>query len=258
MKELPVLQKMFYRTKGFVARKSPTILTCIGAVGVVGTAVMTAKATTKANLILEQAKIEKGEDLTVLEKVDVALPVYIPTILAGAATITCIFGANVLNQRKQASLVSAYGLLDRSYKEYRKKVEDYYGEGSDEEIVEEIAKDHYEQNPVVVNEGETLFYDEYSKQYFKATKTRVSEAKYFLNRDLTLRDYAYLNEYYDYLGLEEVEGGWSLGWSVGACMDMYWQPWVDFGHSTTTLDDGTECVVIRMLMEPIADFEDYC
>lgn len=258
MKETSVLQKTFYRTKGFIGRKSPTILTCIGAAGVVGTAVMAAKAGTKASKILEQAKIEKGEELTTLEKIDVALPVYIPTILIGAATVTCIFGANTLNKHKQASLVSAYGLLDKSYKEYRKKVEDYYGEGSDEEIVEEIAKDHYEEKTVVLAEGEKLFYDEYSKRFFKATKTRVSEAKYFLNRDLTLRDYAYLNEYYEYLGLDEVEGGWSLGWSVGACMDMYWQPWVDFGHSVNTMDDGTEYYIIRMLMEPIAEFEDYC
>jgi hypothetical protein len=258
MTKVNALQKVFYKTKGYAKRKSPTILTCIGAVGVVGTAVMTAKATTKANLILEQAKIEKGEELTKLEKVNVALPVYLPTIMVGAATITCIFGANTLNKRKQASLVSAYGLLDKSYKEYRKKVDEYYGEGSDEEIVEEIAKDKYELNPVTAVNDEVLFYDEYSKRFFNATKTRVSEAKYFLNRDLTLRDYAYLNEYYEYLGLDEVDGGWSLGWSVGACMDMYWQPWVDFGHSKDTMDDGTEYYIIRMLMEPIADFEDYC
>lgn len=257
MKEIPALRKTLYKAKGFIGRKTPTILTCIGAVGVVGTAVMTAKATTKANLILEQAKVEKGEELTKLEKVNVALPVYIPTIMVGAATITCIFGANTLNKRKQASLVSAYGLLDKSYKEYRKKVDEYYGEGSDEEIVEEIAKDKYEVNPVTATGDEVLFYDEYSKQFFRATKTKVSEAKYFLNRDLTLRDYAYLNEYYEYLGLDEIEGGWSLGWSVGACMDMYWQPWVDFGHSKETMDDGTEYYIIRMLMEPIADFENY-
>lgn len=257
MKETPALQKMIYKTKGFVGRKSPTILTCIGAAGVVGTAVMTAKAATKASKILEQATIEKGEELTKLEKLDVALPVYIPTILVGAATITCIFGANAMNKRKQASLVSAYGLLDKSYKEYRKKVDEYYGEGSDEEIVEEIANDNYKQNQIALSENEVLFYDEYSKRYFSATKTKVGEAKYYLNRDLTLRDYAYLNEFYDYIGLEHIDGGWSLGWSVGACMDMYWQPWVDFGHSKITLEDGTECNVIRMLMEPIPDFEDY-
>jgi hypothetical protein len=255
--KVPALQKTFYKSKGYIKHKSPTILTCIGAAGVVGTAVMTAKATTKANLILEQAEKEKGEKLTNLEKVNAALPVYLPTIMVGAATITCIFGANVLNKRKQASLVSAYGLLDKTYKDYRKKVEEYYGEGSDDEIVEEIAKDKYAQNPIVPSKQTELFYDEYSKRYFETTVARVQEAKYQLNRDLALRDYAYLNEFYDYLGLDPVDDGWTLGWSVGACMDMYWQSWIDFGHSKIYMDDGTECTLIKMYMEPIVDFENY-
>lgn len=257
MKEVPALQRIFHKTKGYVKFNSPTILTCIGAAGVVGTAVLAAKAGTKANEILELAELEKGEKLTKLEKVDVALPVYIPTIMAGAATIACIFGANVINKRKQASLVSAYGLLDRSYKEYKKKVEEYYGEGSDEEIQEEIAKGKYAINPIKPSEYAELFYDEYSKRYFEASITKVQEAKYQINRDLQMRDYAYLNEFYEYVGLDPIDDGWTLGWSVGACMDMYWQNWIDFGHRKMTLDDGTECTAITMFMEPIPDFENY-
>ena len=257
MKEVSALQKVFYKSKGYIKRKSPTILTCVGAAGVVGTAVMTAKATTKANLILEQAKNEKGEELTRLEKVNVALPVYLPTIIVGAATITSIFGANALNKRKQASLISAYGLLDKTYKEYRKKVEDYYGEGSDDEIIEEIAKDNYAQNPIVPAKETELYYDVYSGRYFEATPATIHEAKYRLNRDLVMRDYVYLNEFYESVGLEPIDGGWSLGWSMGLCMDLYWQPWIDFGHTKMTLDDGTEYTTIQMFIEPVADFEDY-
>lgn len=94
------LQKLALRSKGFVKRNSPTILTCAGAVGVVATAVLTAKAATKASKILEQAKAEKGEKLTALEAINATLPVYLPAILSGAATITCIFGANILNHKK--------------------------------------------------------------------------------------------------------------------------------------------------------------
>lgn len=257
MVQLPALQKVFYKTKGYVKFNSPTILTCLGAAGVVGTAVLAAKAGTKASKVLEQAEKEKGEKLTMLEKVDVALPIYIPTIMAGAATVTCIFGANVINKRKQASLVSAYGLLDRSYKEYRKKVEDYYGEGSDEEILDEIAKDNFDPSTVKPSEHTELFYDKYSKRYFKASPLTVSSAEYQLNRDLQLRDYAYLNEFYEMVGLDPIDDGWALGWSVGSCLEMYWQNWIDFGHHKIALDDGSECNVITMFMEPIIDFENY-
>lgn len=249
--------KMVNKVKGYVKFNSPTILTCLGAAGVVGTAVLAAKAGTKASKVLELAEKEKGEKLTTLEKIDIALPAYIPTVMVGAATITCIFGANVINKRKQASLVSAYGLLDQTYKEYRKKVEDYYGEGSDEEILDEIAKDNFDPDATKPSEGTELFYDEYSKRYFTASPLTVSCAEYQLNRDLQLRDYAYLNEFYEMVGLDPIEDGWTLGWSVGACLEMYWQNWIDFGHRKITLEDGSECTAITIFMDPIVDFEEY-
>ena len=44
----------------FLRRNSSTILTCAGGVGVVATAVLTAKATPKAMRLLEEARNEKG------------------------------------------------------------------------------------------------------------------------------------------------------------------------------------------------------
>lgn len=69
MKDSRTLQKLSLKSRGFLRNNSATILTTVGAIGVVGTAVLTAKATTKANDILEEATIEKGEKLTVKEKI---------------------------------------------------------------------------------------------------------------------------------------------------------------------------------------------
>lgn len=131
------------RAVNFVKRNSATILTCTGAVGVVATSVLTAKATIKAVDILEAAQKEKGEELTRSEKIQVAAPIYIPPALLGIGTITCIFGANILNKRTQASLVSAYSLLDRSYKEYKDTVNDIYGEDADATIEKEMIKEQH-------------------------------------------------------------------------------------------------------------------
>lgn len=135
------LQKVSYKSMGFLKRNSSTILTGLGAVGVVGTAVATAKATTKASRLLDEIANEKGEDLTVYEKVRIAAPIYIPAILLGVSTISCIFGANALNKRYQASLVSAYTVLDQSYKEYKTKVGELFGEDADRQVRHEIAKE---------------------------------------------------------------------------------------------------------------------
>lgn len=157
-------------------KHSPTILTCMGAAGVVATAVMAVKATPKAVELLDQARIAKCEELTKLEVIDIAAPVYIPTMIMGVSTIACIFGANVLNKRNQAALMSAYALLDNSYKEYIRKTEEMYGDEADARIKEEIARDHYEEGAAAVAEAEkeeVTFLDFKTLRYFNARMDEV-------------------------------------------------------------------------------------
>lgn len=223
----------------------------------IATTVTAIKATPKAIAKLEQAKQEKGEDLTKLEMVQVTAPAYIPTVLIGAATITCMFGANALNKRQQASIMSAYALLDSSYKDYRKKVEDLYGEEVDTHIKKEVAKDKYKEADITISKDKELFYDLFSERYFESTIEDVQRAEYRINRNLVMRDYAYLNEFYEEIGLDPIESGDRYGWSTAANMDLYWQSWIDFSHGKMEMDDGLECRIVEMQCEPILDFEDY-
>ena len=101
--------------------KASTLLTFIGVVGVIATAVMAVKDSTKARNLLIDAEIDKGCDLSTKEKIIVAAPAYIPTVVVAGATIACVLGANILNQRSQASLMSAYALkrhITRSHSTY--------------------------------------------------------------------------------------------------------------------------------------------
>ena len=147
----------------------PTILTCLGGVGLIATAVTAVKATPKAMVLLEKAKEDKGEDLTKGEIVQIAAPAYIPSIAIGAATLVCIFGANVLNKRKQASLVSAYGMLENSYRQYKNKVKELYGDEVDKEVVETVIKEEFPEEPEPdLPDGKFLFYDFKTLQPFRA------------------------------------------------------------------------------------------
>lgn len=243
-------------SKLFVKRNASTILTVTGGVGVVTTTILAVKATPIALKVLEEAKEEKGEELTKLEVVKVAGPAYIPSVLTGVGTLACIFGANVLSRRQQASLVSAYALLDQSYKEYIAKVDELYGEGSSDEIKEEIAKDKYKESDH--EHEEPLFYDEFSRQYFNSTIEKVQRAEYYINREIHMRGWADVNEFYEMLGADFIEGGESIGWSEGGNLARYWQGWIDFSHKKITMDDGLECHVITMFQEPYPNFEDDC
>lgn len=252
-----LLNGMCYKSKIFLKENGPTILSGLGAFGVVGTAVMAAKATPKALDLLDEARYQKKEELTPLETIVVAGPVYIPTVLFGASTIACIFGANAMNQRKQAALTSAYMLLDNSYKKYRNKVKELYGEESDKKIREEIAKDDFEIEYSDPEEEKELFYESISGRYFESTIEEVQRAEYHLNRNFILRDYTNLNEFYQFLGLKATQEGEILGWSTYAGYTNYGYSWIDFKHDRVELDDGMECICIDYPFEPSLDYLEY-
>lgn len=251
------MKGLLTQSKQFLKRNAPTLLTSLGALGVVATAVTAVKATPKAMQLIEHAEEEKGEKLTNLEVVKVAGPVYIPSALTGIATITCIFGANVLNKRRQVALLSAYALLDNSYKEYKAKVMDIYGDEADEKVKAAIAQDYYEGRPIAAEGDKKLFFDSFSMRYFESTIEEVQRAEYKINRDFEMKDAVSINEFYEYIGLDPVENGDRYGWSTDACFEMYGNSWIDFDHHLTTLDDGLECYILSMPFEPVYNFDNY-
>lgn len=248
-------------SKRFVKKNSSTILTVLGAAGVVGTAVMAVKATPKAMELIELAEEEKGEELTKWESVKVAAPIYIPTALMGAATITCVFGAHILNKRTHASIASAYALLDQTHKEYKNKVKELYGEDGDKLIRAAVAKDHYDEEDQEecddeYEDGKTLFYDEFSKRYYRVTKETQLRAEYEINKMLSQSGGASLNDYYDLLEIDRQDYGEFMGWSAAQMYEMYWDGWLYFYHTKVDMDDGIECYIVDYT-EPFIDFDDY-
>ena len=247
--------------KQFWHRNGSTILTVLGGVGVVATSVMAVKATPKAMRLIEEAKEEKGDELTKWEVVQVAGPAYIPAALVGIGTVTCIFGAHMVNKRTQAALMSAYALLDQTHKEYKKKVTDIYGTEADQKVRTEIAKDHYDEeefeDEYEEDDGKILFYDQFSRRYFRSTMEDVLKAEYNTNRQLAVNTGVYLNEFYEFLDLAPITAGQELGWSTGILESHYWANWIEFDHEKFETDDGLEGYIIQMRYEPVIDFAYY-
>lgn len=251
----------------FIKRNASTILTCLGGVGVVATTITAVKATPKALRLIEEAEQKKGEELTKWEKVSITTTTYLPSIGLGIATIACIFGSQILNKRQQAALMSAYALVDQSYKDYQRKLKELYGEEVDQEVREAIAIEKAEDVGVrgsylgtncdlalEENNGEPqVFYDEHSGRYFESTIEQVLTAEYHLNRNYILRGYSYLNEFYEFLGIEETDYGSVLGWAPNDD-GMYW---IDFNHRKLESEEGKDVYIIEMPFEPTYDFLEY-
>lgn len=248
------------RTK-FNKNTASIILTCLGGAGVVVTSVMAVRETPKALKLIEEAEDNKGEKLSKWEVVKIAAPAYLPSVACGAATIACIFGANILSQKQQASLASGYAFIEQSYKQYRQKVIELYGVEVHQKVVDAIAvEDAHEVYPYVTSGfgcysqyleddyGEPrLFYDAYGRRYFNAPLEQVLQAEYHVNRMfVTECGVVCLNDFYTYLGLDPTPEGETVGWN------MYYDDllWIDFNHRKVTMDDGLECYIIETAYLP--------
>ena len=246
--------------KSLIKRNSALILSILGAAGVIATSILAARAAPKAEKRLDAAKEEKGEELTRYEEIKVTLPTYGSAIGAGVATIMCICGAQILNSRQQASLVSAYAIVDRARKDYRRKAVELYGEEMDRKIIDAIAAEDAEAIHIsgsyfgeICDLGTdehtgapVLWYDRISDRYFKATIEQVLQAEYHLNRNYILRGYACLNELYEFLGISKIDGGDLLEWQPWD-ESMFW---IEFTHRKSVMSDGTELYILGMPWEP--------
>ena len=237
----------------FLKKHSPTILTVLSTGGVIATSVLAVKATPKALVLLEEAKKEKGENLTVVETVKAAWKPYIPAVVTGASTIACIWGINHLSVKNQASLMSAYALLDNSYKEYRNKVKEIQGEEAEFNIEREIIKSQFNDD-MEIQEGKLLFYDRTSQQFFEDTMEHVLAAETKFLENLHNRTYAYLNEYYDILGIPRVEYGYQLGWVATENNDPYNCQELEFNYEELEFTKERTVWVITPNVPPANDY----
>lgn len=227
----PNLQRLAQRSKIYLRKASPTILSGLGAAGVIVTSVLAVRATPKAlRKIRADSKTNHDGDpeaYSKLEAVKSAWVCYIPAAISGTATIFCIFGANVLSKRQQAALTSAYALLNDSYNNYKDKLKELYGEEAHQKIVDAIAA-------------------EKAKDVYITSTGLVRNS----SLDFVISGYLPANHFYQLLGLEPLEGGDTVGWSIDT--GIYW---IDFNHSKVTLDDGLEVLVIDMDWVPDAGWD---
>ena len=148
--------RTFNRAGLKLKKHSPEIMVTAGVIGVVASAVMACKATTKASSIVDEMKeemdkIHKAADMVDEEiyseedlKKDTSIvyiqtgvkfaKLYGPSIALGALSITSILvGHNILRKRNLA-LAAAYTAIDTSFKACRGRVVERFGKELDKEL----------------------------------------------------------------------------------------------------------------------------
>ena len=238
-----------------VKKHSPEILIVAGVVGTVASAVMACKATTKLSTVLEAHKKDVNavhecseneeikadysqedakKDLTIIyAQTGVKLvKLYAPAIALGALSITSIVASNNILRKRNVALAAAYATVDKSFKEYRNRVVERFGEQVDKELKYDIKAKKFEEtvkdpetgkekkvkstvNVANADSGYARFFDETCKGYEKDTQYNLLMLRgqqQYANDLLHARGYVFLNDVYDMLGIDRTKEGQIVGW----------------------------------------------
>jgi hypothetical protein len=243
------------RVQKAAADNTPTILTVIGVTGTVATAVLAAKGAFKADEILRReagGRISEGElqPLEVKEKVELTWQCFVPAVISGVATITCVVAANRVSSHRAEALASAYLISQKAAQEYKDKVLEKLGEKKEQEIRDEITQKHVSDNPpsmaLVIAADKVLCLDTHSGRYFISDMETIRKAVNDINYQILNNDYASLTDFWDLLGLQKTSESDEVGWNTDKGFE------VEYSGAITS--DGKPCIAIEFRTLPLRGF----
>ena len=240
-------------------KHSPEILVVAGIAGTVVSAVLACKATTKVAEILDETKgtldtihegmetgaingqeytNEDGKKDTVVVYAQTGMKLaklYGPAIILGTLSVTSILASNNILRKRNVALGAAYAAIDKSFKEYRGRVIERFGEQVDTELKYGIKAKKFEEIEVDPETGRekkvkktvmvadpnlqsdyAVYFDSKSRNYetnpdYNRMFLKAQQA--FANDKLQTRGHLFLNEVLDDLDLPRTPAGQIVGWT---------------------------------------------
>lgn len=240
-------------------KHSPEILVVAGIAGTVVSAVLACKATTKVAEILDETKgtldtihegmetgaingqeytNEDGKKDTVVVYAQTGMKLaklYGPAIILGTLSITSILASNNILRKRNVALGAAYAAIDKSFKKYRGRVIERFGEQVDTELKYGIKAKKFEEIEVDPETGKekkvkktvmvadpnlqsdyAVYFDSKSRNYetnpdYNRMFLKAQQA--FANDKLQTRGHLFLNEVLDDLDLPRTPAGQIVGWT---------------------------------------------
>lgn len=268
------ISRAFGKARLGLKKHAPEILVVSGVIGIVTSGVLACKATTKASDILEEhhkhmdeihkvvdiAKENEGIEYSENDLKKDTTTVYVQTgfkfaklyglsIGIGVLSITAILvGHNMLRKRALA-IAAAYATVNQSFKDYRGRVADRFGDdveyqlrhGIKAEEVEETIVDEdgnektVKKNIDVIDPNKVSdfarIFDDGNIGWEKDAEHNLAFLKMqqnYANDILKTRGYLFLNEVYEMLGFNKTKAGQVVGWIFDES-DPKCDNFVDFG-----------------------------
>jgi len=233
----------------YTVANSPTILTVVGVVGTVTTAYFTGRASFKAAEKI-YAAASSGyyvEPMSKKEKFDVIWKLYIPSVVSGAGTVTCIIAANRIGTKRAAALAAAVSLSERAFTEYREKIASTLGEDEEKAIRQEIMKDKvHNTSPtqVIASSGDdVLCHDAFSGRYFRSNMNKLRQAENEINYQIIHSGAATVSDFYTLVGLQHTSVSDELGWNQDKRLELL--------YASVMFEDREPCISYDFASTPI-------
>lgn len=256
-----LLIKNAHKMERLITNNSPIILTAVGVVGVVGTVVVTHKATTKANQILANEQYQRNikrvspgdaEPLDRKHKIKATWKCYAPVVGIAGLSIAAIIGAQYINTKRAAALAAGYMVLESKHEEYKEKVEELFGVKKASDVDEAVAKDLVHaagDHKVTVHAGDVLCLDALTKQVFSSNMETLRKAENNINARINHGEQCSVTDLFAELegsGLQSTRLTEAFGWNDENMCEMKF---------TSTLDDnGVAYLVMDFSVLPVGQF----
>lgn len=272
-------------------KHSPELLIAAGVVGTVVSTVLACKATIKLSTILDESKdnietIHKCKNDKEMEerysqedaKKDLAIvyvqtgvkiaKLYAPAVVLGTISIAGIVASNNILRKRNVALAAAYATVDKSFKEYRSRVVERFGNEVDKELrynikakkIEEMIKDpesgKEKKSKTTVNVAAPTV-DDYARFFDKTCRHYEENMNYNLmllrsqqqlaNDKLIADGFLFLSDVYDMLGITRTKMSQSVGWIYKPDGNSNGDNFVDFGVMVVkreTEDGGYEDAIL--------------
>lgn len=259
MKKVEIMNKVTgtINRVGFrLKQHSPEILVVAGVIGTVASAVMACKATMRVNDILNetQEQLDKIHDCSSNSemvsvyseddaKKDTAIvyaqtgmkfvKLYAPAVTLGVLSLGSILASNDILRKRNAALAAAYATVDRSFKEYRSRVVERFGQEVDRQLkcnikaidIEERETDESGKEKTVKKRVEAVdpnSYSAYARLFDAGNPYWEKDSEYnlmflrakqnYFNDKLKVDRRVFLNDVYKELGFPPTKAGQVVGW----------------------------------------------
>ena len=233
------------------------ILTAVGITGFLSAIAVTAIQAPKARDALDELEADiayecehehieppsKAEKLWMQTKR--LAPIMAPTVVLATFSTVCIVGGHKSSTKQIASLTAAYELSEKARRDYIASVKEHIGEKKESEIqdsfcekqaMEDIPNGPDDRCIICTGEGDYLFRDNGTKQWFRASPRWLEHCRNQISHIIFTYDDASANELAEIIGIETTDFGNLLGFDTEdldkqtRLIDMRWNrcymsPW---------------------------------